>query len=139
MPANYPPIAPRGPSAADRPVDVATSTDSFNQSASIVSRETADGERGRLVGLERVPSSFIEAHHPMRDAVTIALQKPAGELIKRHAARQRMMREAMGAPPDSDDPTERPMTLASDDGLPSIIAVAETMVAMAVAVRLERA
>jgi len=133
MPAVYPPIAPRGPSS-DSPANGAPSpSDSFNPRVPTVSRETSDdaGQGQRLAALERDPSTFVDAHHPIRDAVAIALLKPAGELIKRHAARQRMMKEAIKGPLDSDDPTERPMTLANDDGLPAILAMAETQVAMA--------
>lgn len=128
MPAVYPPIAPRGPNALTEQTSPADLSDSFNVS---VQADDAAGQGARLAALEAVPAAFADAHHPIRDAVTIALLKPAGALIKRHAARQQMMREAMAAPLDSDDPTEQPMTLASDDGLPAILAMAETQVAMA--------
>ncbi len=46
-------------------------------------------------------------------------------------ARQQLAKEAAAVLPNSDDPTERPMTLPSDDGKPAILAMAETQVAMA--------
>jgi hypothetical protein len=124
MPAIYPPIAPRRGEPPTRP----DSTDSLSQELQPVD---AAGQAPRLAALEADPSTFVDAHHPVRDAVAIALLKPAGELIKRYAARQMAHKEAISAPLDSDDPTERPMPLASDDGLPAILAMAETQVAMA--------
>lgn len=133
MPAVYPPIAPRRSGPAEASSGAPLPSDSFNLRAPTVSRETTNdaGQGERLAALEARPASFVDAHHPIRDAVAIALLKPAGALIKRHAARQRAMKEAMNAPLDSDDPTEAPMTLANDDGLPAILAMAETQVAMA--------
>lgn len=126
MPARYPPIAPRGPNAPDSPADMPQSSDSLSQELQAAADQTA-----RLAALEARPATFVDAHHPIRDAVTIALLKPSGELIKRYAARQRLVKEALAAPLDSDDPDERPIPLASDDGLPAILAMAETQVAMA--------
>lgn len=128
MPAVYPPIAPRGPNALTGRTDAPQVSE--NNNAQLQPVDVA-GQGARLAVLEATPEAFADAHHPVRDALTIAMLKPAGELIKRHAARQRMMREAMAAPLDSDDPTERPMTLVNDDGLPAILAMAETQVALA--------
>lgn len=124
MPAIYPPIAPRRGEPQRRP----DSTDSFNRDVQPVDDA---GQLPRLAALEANPSGFADAHHPVRDAVAIALLKPAGDLIKRYAARQMVHKEAISAPLDSDDPTEPPMALANDDGLPAILAMAETQVAMA--------
>lgn len=131
MPANYPPIAPRGPSAAPVSDPVLQTSDNLPQQLQVDNAASDAGQAPRLAALEAAPAGFIDAHHPVRDAVAIALQKPAGELIKRHAMRQRLMKEAMAAPADSDDPTEPGMTLSADDGLPAILAMAETQVAQA--------
>lgn len=128
MPTVYPPIAPRSPTGPPTPQQ---SSDNFPQQLQVDNAASDAGQAPRLAALEAEPAGFIDAHHPVRDAVAIALQKPAGELIKRHAMRQRLMREAMAAPADSDDPTEPGMTLAADDGLPAILAMAETQVAQA--------
>lgn len=126
MPAIYPPIAPRGPNAA-APTPPA--------SREIIPQELQSADTGgnaaRLAALRADPSTFVDAHHPVRDAVAIALQQPAAALLQRYAMRQRLMREATEASPDSDDPGERAPSLASDDGLPAILAMAETQVAQA--------
>jgi len=129
MPANYPPIAPRGPSAATRDRTANEPSESLTQEL-----QTAGdaGQAARLALLESDPASFVDAHHPVRDALTIALLKPAADLIKRHTARQRLAMAAAAAPLDSDDPTERPMTLAPDDGLTGLQAMAETHVVLAI-------
>lgn len=125
MPANYPPIAPRSPSGQP-----AASSDREIVAQGLQS-ETGLDTAGRLAALEASPHAFHDAHHPIRDAVAIALLKPAGELLKRHVQRQRMVNEAMSAPPDSDDPTERPMSLGEGHDMPAILAMAESQVARA--------
>lgn len=124
MPPRYPPIAPRAPTST---------APSVTRPSENVPQELRDtGTLDRLRELEAEPARFADAHHPMRDAVAIALLKPAGELLKRHAQRQRMAAQAIHAPADSDDPTERPMPLEADDGTPAILAIAEAQVAQAV-------
>ena len=92
MPANYPPIAPRGPNSAPR------SDNSFNHETQLVSRETTDdGQADRLAALATAPQGFIDAHHPIRDALTIALKASSG-IIKRHALRQRLRSEGASSP-----------------------------------------
>ena len=127
MPATYPPIAPRGPNSNARPVIEPQPREIVSHGLQSESGDTL----ARLAALEASPESFADAHHPVRDAVTIALLKPAGELIKRHVARQRAVQEALQAPLDSDDPTEPPMALVNDDHAPAWLAMAETMVAKA--------
>lgn len=126
MPPRYPPIAPRAPSTPDRP------RDDTPTSREIVSQELQTFERDRLARLEAEPVGFLDTHHPMRDALAIALQKPAGELLRRHAQRRKAYDEALNAAPDSDDPGERGVALTNDDGLTAIMAMAETQVAQAV-------
>jgi hypothetical protein len=79
-----------------------------------------DGQGARLAALESAPESFIDAHHPVRDATAIALLKPAGELIERYAARQLAHAAAMGGNAG-----------VSRETLPAILAMAETQVALA--------
>lgn len=123
MPPRYPPIAPRAPTSA---------APSVTRPSENVPQELRDtGTLDRLRELEAEPVRFADAHHPVRDAVAIALLKPAGELIKRHAMRQKLAVQANHVPADSDDPTERPMPLEGDDGQPAILAMAETQVALA--------
>lgn len=129
MPATYPPIAPRGPNSPARSDVAPRPSESLSQE--LQPADGAAGQADRLAALEADPSAFADGHHPIRDAVTIALLKPAGELIQRYAARQRAFREAAAGPLNSDDPSEPAMTLAADDGLPAILAMAETQVAMA--------
>lgn len=131
MTAKYPPIAPRGPNAAGPSGNAQQSSEIIPQQLQAADVSDEAGQLARLLALEAAPAGFVDAHHPVRDAVTLALQKPAGELIKRYAQRQRALKEAMGTVSDSDDPGEPGVALVDDDGRPAIVAMAETQVAMA--------
>lgn len=128
MPARYPAIAPRGPSTAStqaaptsRPSDDLHNLDALPDS---------DGYGAQLALLQADKRRFLDAGHPIKDALNLALQQPAGVLLKRYASVLRAFHEAQASAPDSDDPTERAMSTELDDR-PAIVAFTETQVAKA--------
>jgi hypothetical protein len=130
MPANYPPIAPRGPNA--RPTASTTpaqSTDLRNLDA----LPDEAGYRSALAALQADRRRYLEAAHPVKDALNIALQQPAGVLLARYAKVIRAIQDAQNAALESDEPGERQAGTAADvDDRPAIVAFTETMVAKAI-------
>jgi hypothetical protein len=106
---------------------VATRDDIQNLSA----QPSDDGYAQQLAALAADKRRFLAAHHPIRDALNMALQQPAGVLLQRYADTLRAQRDALASAPDSDDPTERPAS-ADLDTRPAIVAFTETQVAKAI-------
>lgn len=124
MPPRYPPIAPRAPSSPPAAQSQPPRIESFDN-LSVTPAD--DGYAAQLDALARDKRRFLTAHHPIRDALQMALQQPAGVLLQRYADTLRAFTEAQRAP-GSDDPTEpSPFT----DTRPAIVAFTETMVAKA--------
>lgn len=128
MPPRYPPIAPRAPTSATPEPALASSQPARIEDFSnldVVPGE--DGYAAQLDALARDRRRFLSAHHPIKDALHMALQQPAGALLQRYADTLRAFTEAQQNP-GSDDPTEpSPFT----DTRPAIVAYTETMVAKA--------
>ena len=125
MPPRYPPIAPRGPSTAP------------NQQARIEGfsnldvRPNQDGYGAQLAALAADKRRFLDAHHPIKDALHMALQQPAGALLQRY--RRVLEAYAAASAQPSDEPGERQAGTASDlDDRPAIVAYTETLVAKAI-------
>lgn len=129
MPPRYPAIAPRGPNAPTSTPEAPTIAEQNNNLE--VLPDDVEGYAAQLAALAADKTRFLTVGHPMKDALNMALQQPAGVLIQRYADVLRAHKEALAAPPDSDDPTERPMS-QDIDGRPAIVALAETQVAKAV-------
>ena len=129
MPARYPPIAPRGPN------NVETSAQSPARIEDLNNLETRpdDGEYiAQLAALAADKRRVLVAHHPIKDALNMALQQPAGVLLQRYAATLRAFQEAQGAALPSDEPGETQAGIAADvDTRPAIVAFTETQVAKA--------
>lgn len=128
MPPRYPPIAPRAPTSTPRIEAPARPTDLLNLDA----RPDEEGYAAALAALAADKRRFLDAGHPIKDALNLALQQPAGALLARYANAMRAWQAAQSAPLPSDDPTESPMPLAVDDDRPAIIAFTETQVAKAI-------
>lgn len=127
MPPRYPAIAPRGPNAPPAPRNDAARVEDFNN---LDARPDDEGYEAQLAALAADKRRFLAVGHPIKDALNMALQQPAGVLIQRYANVQRAYRDALAAPADSDDPTERPQSVDLDDR-PAIVAYTETQVAKA--------
>ena len=131
MPPRYPAIALRGPAAPSTPRVGAPPTPPTRDDINNLSAQPdEEGYGAQLALLAADKRRFLDAGHPIKDALNIALQQPAGVLLKRYAATLRAFQAAQTAPLDSDDPTERPMSEDLDQR-PAIIAFAETQVAKA--------
>lgn len=130
MPPRYPPIAPRGPNAPSTPE---TQTPRIEHFDNLDARPSdADAYSQQLAALRADRRRFLTAHHPIRDALHMALQQPAGVLLARYAATLRAFQDAQSAALPSDDPDERNAGTAADvDDRPAIVAYTETMVAKA--------
>lgn len=127
MPRNLPPIAPRAPNAPT--IDAPTPAQQ-NQSHNLTLRPDEEGYEQALAALAADKRRFLVAHHPIKDALHMALQQPAGVLLDRYA--RMMAARAIQAQP-SDDPGERNAGTAEEsDPRPAIIAFTETLVAKAV-------
>ena len=130
MPPRYPPIAPRGPATAERP---ATASAQSNDLLNVNVSPDAAGYRAQLAALQADKRRYLEAGHPVKDALNIALQQPAGVLLARYAKTLKAYHDAANAPAPSDDPGERQAGTAEEaDDRPAIVAFTETMVAKAI-------
>ncbi len=127
MPPRYPAIAPRGPNAPTGPREPPPRIEDFNN---LDARPDDEGYEAQLAVLRADHRRFLSVGHPIKDALNLALQQPAGVLIQRYAKLTMAYRDALNAPDDSDDPTERPQSVELDDR-PAIIAFTETQVAKA--------
>jgi len=129
MPPRYPAIAPRGPNAPPAAPETPAHAEQNNNLESL--DDGVEGYAAQLAALAADKTRFLTVGHPLKDALNMALQQPAGVLLQRYAGLLKAQRDAMAAPPDSDDPTER--ALSQDiDSRPAIVALAETQVAKAV-------
>lgn len=129
MPARYPPIAPRGPSTPERPRQTPARIEDLNNLDALPSPE---GYETQLAALAADKRRFLTAHHPIKDALNMALQEPAGVLLQRYAATLRAFQASQQAGMASDEPGEREAGTALDvDARPAIVAFTETMVAKA--------
>lgn len=128
MPPRYPPIAPRAPtSATPEPAPASSQPARIEDFSNLDVAPGEDGYAAQLDALARDRRRFLSAHHPIKDALHMALQQPAGALLQRYADTLRAFTEAQQNP-GSDDPTEpSPFT----DTRPAIVAYTETMVAKA--------
>src|SRR5215469_9053980 len=104
MPPRYPPIAPRGPNAPESPRIEQVRIEHFNNLDARPSDVDAYGQQ--LAALAADKRRFLAAHHPIRDALHLALQQPAGVLLQRYAATLRAFQESQSAALPSDDPGE---------------------------------
>lgn len=130
MPPRYPPIAPRAPTAPTQRVDTPTRIDEINN---LEARPDSDGYVAQLAALARDHRRFLSVGHPIKDALNMALQQPAGALLARYAAVVRAYQSAAAAPQAADEPGERQLgTAAEADARPAIVAFTETMVAKAI-------
>lgn len=130
MPPRYPPIAPRAPTT---PATASTPPSRIEQFNNLDALPDAEGYEAQLAALERDRRRFLTAGHPIKDALNLALQKPAGVLLQRYANVMRRYHEAANAPQASDEPGERQAGTAADaDDRPAIVAFTETMVAKAI-------
>lgn len=127
MPPRYPAIAPRGPNAAPAAPTPPSRIEDFNNLDAL---PDVEGYEAQLAALAANKRRFLSAAHPIKDALNMALQQPAGVLIQRYADVLRAHREALAGSQDSDDPTERPMSQDIDQR-PAIVAFTETQVAKA--------
>jgi hypothetical protein len=129
MPARYPPIAPRGPISADVPTNAPARIEDINN---LESRPDEGEYIAQLAALARDKRRFLVAHHPIKDALHMALQQPAGVLLQRYAATLRAFQEANAAALPSDEPGETQAGTGADvDMRPAIVAFIETQVAKA--------
>ena len=127
MPRNLPPIAPRGPNSATQ--EPARIEDLNNLDAR---PSDADAYGQQLAALAADRRRFLAAHHPIKDALHLALQQPAGVLLQRYANTLRAFSAASEAGQPSDEPGERSAGTGLDvDERPAIVAYTETMVAKA--------
>lgn len=125
MPARYPPIAPRGP------VNASTVPARVEDLHNLDARPDTSDYAQQLALLEADKRRFLEAHHPIKDALNIALQQPAGVLLARYQRALRAFGQHAAEP--SDEPGERQAGTSSEaDDRPAIIAYTETMVAKAI-------
>lgn len=132
MPRHLPPIAPRAPNSPERPADVPVRVEHFDN---LEVQPGEDGYIAQLAALAADKRRFLTAHHPIKDALHMALQQPAGALLARMAKTGEGFRAAIqrGAPEPSDEPGETQAgTLEDLDTRPAIVAFTETMVAKAI-------
>ncbi len=130
MPPRYPPIAPR---AAPTPASNGQAPSRIEQFDNLEAQPDDEGYAAQLNALARDHRRFLTAGHPIKDALHMALQQPAGTLLARYAATMRRYHEAANAPQASDEPGERQAgTAAEADTRPAIVAFTETMVAKAI-------
>jgi len=130
VPRNLPPIAPRAPNA---PADAAPLQLEHNETRNLSARPNEEGYAEQLAALAADRRRFLVAHHPIKDALHMALQQPAGVLLQRYARTMRTFQDAQGAALASDDPGERNAGTAAElDDRPAIVAYTETLVAKAV-------
>lgn len=129
MPARYPPIAPRGPNT---PTDAPQAPARIEGFDNLESQPDTGDYIAQLEALTADRRRFLVAHHPIKDALNMALQQPAGVLLQRYAATLRAFHEAQGAALPSDEPGETQAGTAADvDTRPAIVAFTETQVAKA--------
>lgn len=127
MPRNLPPIAPRGPNSGPQQSAQQLETRNLDVPSS------AEGYEAQLAALQADKTRYLVANHPIKDALNIALQQPAGVLLQRYGRTLSAFRDAQAAGLVSDDPTERSVGTAEDvDDRPAIVAFTETLVAKAV-------
>ena len=125
MPPRYPPIAPRAP------VDRQSHTPRIEHFGNLDVRPNQDGYGAQLAALAADKRRFLDAHHPIKDALHMALQQPAGALLARY--RRVLEAYAAASAQPSDEPGERQAGTASDlDDRPAIVAYTETLVAKAI-------
>lgn len=128
MPPRYPAIAPRAPNS---PPSQPSRIEEFDNLDARPSDADAYGQQLAALAADR--RRFLVAHHPIKDALHLALQQPAGALLARYAATLRTFSEAQGAAQPSDEPGERQAGTAAElDDRPAIVAYTETLVAKAV-------
>lgn len=129
MPRRLPPIAPPGP--VNAPLQVNTQPVRIEHLNNLDALPDEEGYGAQLALLQADKRRFLDAAHPIKDALNLALQQPAGVLLQRYAATLAAFQQANAAGPDSDDPTERPLS-ADIDQRPAIVAFTETQVAKAI-------
>ncbi len=130
MPPRYPPIAPR---AAEPPSQPANGQRRIEHFDNLNASPESEGYEAQLATLQRDHRRFLTAGHPIKDALHLALQQPAGALLQRYAGVMRAYHAAAAAALPSDDPTERSAGTADEaDMRPAIVAYTETMVAKAI-------
>lgn len=130
MPRNLPPIAPRASNARS---DITSADAQQSETRNLTVRPNEEGYEQALAALAADKRRFLVAHHPIKDALHLALQQPAGVLLQRYAGVMRTFQEAQGAAAPSDDPGERSAGTAAElDDRPAIIAYTETLVAKAI-------
>ena len=130
MPRNLPPIAPRGPNTPETPAPTPVRIEQFNN---LDARPEEEGYLAQLAALAADRRRFLTAHHPIKDALHMAMQQPAGVLLARHARVIAAYRNALAAPAPSDEPGETQAGTAEEaDDRPAIVAFTETMVAKAI-------
>lgn len=129
MPARYPPIAPRGPSTPEAPADVPARIEHSDNRGVLPSD---DGYAQQLAALAADKRRFLAAHHPIKDALHMALQQPAAALVQRYANTLRLFSDSQNVALASDEPNERQAGTTADlDDRPAIVAFTETLVAKA--------
>lgn len=131
MPARYPPIAPRGPNSAPNTPQTPARIEDLNN---LESRPDEGDYIAQLQALAADRRRFLTAHHPIKDALNMALQQPAGILLQRYAATLRAFQEAHNAALPSDETTDgetQAGTAIDIDTRPAIVAFTETQVAKA--------
>lgn len=130
MPRNLPPIAPRAPNA---PETAPAGPARIEQFHNLEVRPDEEGYLAQLAALSADRRRFLTAHHPIKDALHLALQQSAGALLARHARTLRAYQAALNGPAPSDEPGERQAGTGEDmDDRPAIVAFTETMVAKAI-------
>lgn len=127
MPRNLPPIAPRGPNSEPQSARRIEHFDNLDAQPS--TDADAYGQQLEVLAADR--RRFLVAHHPIKDALHMALQQPAGVLLDRYA--RMVIRHHTAHAEPSDEPDERQSGTAADiDDRPAIVAYTETMVAKAI-------
>ena len=129
MPPRYPAIAPRAPNSPPSQPTRIEDLDNLDARPS----SDADAYSQQLAVLAADRRRFLVAHHPIKDALHLALQQPAGVLLQRYARTMRSHAAMIEAPMPSDDPGERDAGTAAElDYRPAIVAYTETLVAKAI-------
>ena len=125
MPRHLPPIAPRGPSAADPPAAV--------EQINNLPMQAPPDPLERVRALARTPSRYITEANPFTMALWSALNDDAAAVLDRNAQAVRYAVEARNSPLAGDEPGERQIvTSATPPAGTAIQAVMDATVAAAI-------
>jgi len=125
MPRHVPPIAPRFPSAPDALPE--------SENNNVALRPADADPLARVRALARQPDRYITEPNPFTMALWSALNDPAVDVLARHGHALQAAAQAYIAPPDSDDPGERPVRPAAlASAVTALQAVSDAVVSRAI-------